>query len=375
MIKIVHIAKPIGGVGVYIQLLSKYLNANKYLNIIVCNEKDNNIELKNSVGEELEKYHINIQREISIINDIKVLIKLIRVLKRIKPNLIHCHSAKAGILGRLAGIYLKIPVLYTPHAFSYLSTESKLKAIFYKFVEKLFRLTPAKTLACSQSEYKRAIKDLKFQKNKVLLWNNSVEETTIKTKSKLPEKLPSQFICTIGRPSYQKNTELLINAIHMAKKSIKNIHLVILGVGLYSPSLEYIKNQIKKLDLDSNITLVEWLPREESLSILQKSLFYISSSRYEGLPYAAIEALMLSKACVLTNIDGNKDLVEDTKNGFLVGENEVELATAIVRLYYNTELLDKMSVASKQKFILEFDIKNNIQVLEKIYTKEVNIEK
>mgnify|MGYP000315451486 CR=1 FL=1 len=152
---------------------------------------------------------------------------------------------------------------------------------------------PSTTLACSNSEYKRAIRDLKIKKDKVKVWSNSIENRIISTNNEYLEKIPRDFICTIGRPSFQKNTELLVEAIRIIKKTRKNIHLVILGVGFYSPILDVIKKSIVKNNLSQNITLIPWLERNKSLAILEKSQLYVSSSRYEGLSYSVIEALSL----------------------------------------------------------------------------------
>lgn len=367
MIKIVHIAKPIGGVGVYIQQAVKNLSVNEFKNYVLCNTNDDNFELKDANNKEIPITHINIDREINIIKDAKCFNQIIKNLQLIKPDIIHCHSAKAGILGRLAASYLKIPCVYTPHAFSYLSTKNSLKKIVYKTIEKSFKYLPVKTLACSKSEYNRAINDLNFPKNKVLLWKNSLPATKINCDSSYLSNLPEQYICTIGRPSYQKNTELLIETVKKVKKTIDNIHLVVLGVGLFSPLLNKVKKQIKTLNLEKNITLIDWISREKTLGILKKSMFFVSSSRYEGLPYAGIEALLLSKAGVLTNVDGNKDLIDEAKNGFLVKENAEEMARKIIKLYTDKELIKQMSLESKQKFYSEFNLDNNLVKLENIY--------
>lgn len=371
MIKILHVAKPLGGVGVYINLLCNEINAQEFHNEIACNFDDDNIDIKNSNKEAIKKYHFSIIREIQPIKDFKCLVQLIRIIKRSKPNIIHCHSAKAGILGRLAGWYSGIPVLYTPHAYSYLSAINPIKVKVFKLLEKVFGMLPSKTLACSLSEYNRTIEDLKFKKDKVLLWNNSISSVDNLKPSKFQNELPDNYICTVGRPSYQKNIELLIESIKTVKKEFNDIHLVILGVGLYSPSLDSVEKLIKKLNLTENVTLVKWIDRLEALSIVKDSMFYVSSSRYEGLPYAVIEALALSKPCVLTNVDGNKDLVEHEKNGYLVSENSGELADKILDLYHNQDIRKYQSENSYQKFMNEFNINENISKLKNIYIKEI----
>ncbi|WP_435260852.1 glycosyltransferase [Tenacibaculum sp. nBUS_03] len=367
MIKILHIAKPIGGVGVYIQLLTKHLKAEEFCNVLLCNKEDKITTFKNSSEENIQTFHINLNREIKLLSDIKCLIDIIKKIRKIKPDIIHCHSAKAGILGRLVGAYLKIPTLYTPHAYSYLSTNSKFKIYTYKQIEKAFKFFPSKTLCCSLSERNRTLDDLKFKEINVLLWNNSIEDVSDLAVNETENCLPKKYICTIGRPSYQKNTELLINAIFEIKQQQKDIHLVVLGVGFYSPSLVKIKELIKKKNLESNITLVEWLEREKALSILRKADLYISTSRYEGLPYAVIEALALGKPCVVTNVDGNKDLIENNFNGFKVKKEKNEIVDKVFTLINNEKEIERMGLNSRKHFEKKFNIKNNISLLEEIY--------
>ncbi len=179
MIRIVHIARSVGGIGVYINLLVKHIDESCFENIVICNQKEKVVKIQDSSNVKTPLFHVNLKREINIINDIACLKKIISLLKKIKPDIIHCHSAKAGFLGRMAGAYLKIPTAYTPHAYSYLSAETTFKRAVFKSVEKVFRYFPSTTIACSLSEYNRAINDLKIQKNKVFLWNNSIENNIV----------------------------------------------------------------------------------------------------------------------------------------------------------------------------------------------------
>ena len=372
MYKIVHIARPVAGVGVYINLLVNHIDNKNFQSFLICNEQDNNIEIKDKSQKTIPQFYVNLIREINVFKDIKCLYQIIRLLRKINPNLIHCHSAKAGFLGRIAGAYLKIPTVYTPHAFSYLSSKNKLKRTLFRGVEKLFRLLPSKIIACSLSEYNRAVNDLKFKKNKLYIWNNSVEDNIDLKPSKLLEMLPSKFICSIGRPSYQKNIEMLIETTTHLKKNIKDIHLVLMGIGLYSPTIDKIKKIINENDLTKNITLIPWLERAEMMSILKASYMYVSSSRYEGLPYAIIEALSLAKPCVVTNVDGNKDLIINNYNGYLVelGKGKT-MSEKIISIFNNIDIAKTMSENSRKEYENKYDIKKNIYNIEKIYITEI----
>ncbi len=371
MNKVVHIAIPISGVGVYIKLLTAYIDNNKFKNILLYNKENKEFEFFDKSNHPITKFQINLFNEIDLIRDAKCLYQIIKLLRKIKPNLIHCHSAKAGILGRIAGFYLKIPTLYTPHAFSYLSADNRAKKLIFKNTEKLFRFLPSSILACSNSEYNRAIYELKFKKRKVFLWNNSIEKPRTLKLSNI--KLPNEYICSAGRPSFQKNLEMLIEAFFYVKKSIKNIHLVLLGSGLSTPYLLKIEKMIKKRNLENNIRLVSWLEREEALRIINDSVLYLSSSRYEGLPYSIIEALSLSKPCIVTNVDGNKDLIIENYNGYLVevGDSKT-MADKIISILKNKEELKRISKNAGSIFLDNYDIEKNILKLEKIYLSKLS---
>lgn len=366
-VKIAHIARPISGVGVYIDLLTKNIDNERFTNIIICNVNEKIIIAKDNSRKEIIRFHANIKRNINLLNDLKAFISIVRILKKEKPDIIHCHSAKAGILGRLAGFLLKIKTYYTPHAYSYLSEEKRIKKKLFMFVEKTISLLPSITIACSESEYKRAINDLSIKKEKVVVWQNSIEEKIKLEDVEVLKKLPKKFICTIGRPSYQKNTELLVEIITKIKSAINDIHLVILGAGQYSPSLKKVKEIIKTNGVKENITIIPWLTRTETLSVLDKSQLYITCSRYEGLPYSLIEALALGKACIGTDVDGNKDLIIDEYNGYLISQGQKDFVNHLFKLLRDKPLLDKMANNSKIHFINNFSIIKNISKLEDIY--------
>lgn len=372
MYKIAHIARPIAGVGVYVKLLVKHIDNQKFENFLICNKQEEEFIIKDKSQKEIPKFQVNLRRELNLLKDVKCLFSIIFLLKKNKPDIIHCHSAKAGILGRIAGAYLKIPTVYTPHAFSYLSSENSLKRTFFLTIEKVFRFLPSRIIACSNSEYNRAVNELHFKKNKVYIWNNSIEDIIELKPSKIIKKLPEKFICSIGRPSYQKNIEMLLETMLHTKKRIEDIHLVLLGIGLQSPLLDNLKEFIEKNDLTSNITLIPWLERTEAMSILETCYIYVSSSRYEGLPYSIIEALSLAKPCIVTKVDGNIDLIKNGYNGYLIKLGDTkEMAERIISIFNKKERIKLMSNNSRKEYLNKYNIEKNINSLEEIYLTEI----
>ena len=86
------------------------------------------------------------------------------------------------------------------------------------------------------------------------------------------------------------------------------------------------------------------------------------------MPYAVLEALALSRVCVVTKVDGNKDVVKNNYNGFTVPPKASEIAEKIIIIWNNEEKRKKMEENSRKIFEQFFKIDKNIHLLEKIYT-------
>lgn len=376
-IKVAHVLHSVGGVDVYLRLVTENTDSNRINHVIINQNDPQKLSYLNN-GVRLKEYYIPITREINLFKDLKAVWLTIKYLKKEKPDVIHAHSSKGGIIARIAALFYNVKVLYTPHAFSYLSATSSTKRFVYLKIEQLFKNFNSIVLATSKSERNRAIQDVNYKKYKTVVFNNAIlpiNEYNIDSSIIDRLQLPEKYICTVGRPSYQKNIEFMIDVLFMLKTEIPEIHLVIMGVGEYSPNLETVKDKIKLLNLRSNITLVNWIERKSIFSIIDKSILYISTSRYEGLPYSIIESLALSKACVVTNCDGNIDLINDDYNGYVVNQNDlIQFYSKTKKVFLNEELRKKFEKNSKILFEEKFNLKKNISKLERIYQKYGDIQ-
>lgn len=367
--KIVHLLHAIGGVDVYLRLVLENMNTNSFENFVIHGTKDTNKPFFDKNGNKVKEYIVSIFRDISIVNDTKSLFQTYKILRKEKPDLIHAHSAKGGIIGRIMGKILGIKVLYTPHAFSYLSSQNSVKRSFFLIIEKLLANGNSLLLATSESEKKRAIEAVGYNPKNVLVFNNCIEPITKIQPLSMPKTWPERYICTVGRPSYQKNIEQMIQVLHEVNKEVK-IHLIVMGVGPVSGQLESVKNLIKELDMSTDVTLLNWTERTDVFNIINHSKFYLSTSRYEGMPYSIIESMALSKACVVSNCDGNKDLITDNYNGFVVDNDDLNgFKSKILKLLKDEELLDTLSKNAFNAYSENYNINKNISELESIYLR------
>lgn len=371
--KVVHVLHSVGGVEVYLRLLSNNIDNEKIEFVIIQQEDSNRPVFTYKDGKQIVDYKIPIQREINLFKDVLCVIKTIKILFKEKPNVIHAHSAKGGIIARVASLFYNVPVLHTPHAYSYLSAESEIKRKLFLFIERVFRRINSFLLATSDSERQRGIENVGYKKEKTFVFHNSIkpiEEILELEDLKKEFNLPERYICTVGRPSFQKNIEMMVQVLFELKKSIEDIHLVIMGVGEYSPRKESIEKLILELGLDENVTLVNWIEREKILSIIKGSKLYISTSRYEGLPYSIIESLALGKACVVTKCDGNKDLIQTGINGYVIDQGNIrEMVDKIENLYMNDEIRKNFERMSFKIFLQNYNIEKNIYLIENLYQK------
>lgn len=368
-IKIVHLLHSIGGVDVYLRLVLQNLSTDLFENIVVHGKKDTLIPFVDKNGNKVHEYKVSIFRDIEIFNDIKSIVETYKIIRKERPNLIHAHSAKGGIVGRIVGRVLGIKVLYTPHAFSYLSTENKFKRNLFLSIEKWLANGNSTLLATSQSEKDRALDEVGYQIEKTLVFNNCIEPIDEVMPLTITKTWPDTYICTVGRPSYQKNIEQMIRVMHEVNKEFK-IHLVVMGVGPVSGQLDAVKQLIRDLKMENQVTLLNWTARSDVFNIISNSKFYLSTSRYEGMPYSIIESLALAKACIVSNCDGNKDLISDNFNGFVINSNDnISYNKRIVKLLTDQVLLEKLSKNAFLSYAEKYNIKNTINELEAIYTR------
>lgn len=360
--KILHVGQMIGGLDVYIRNTTVYNKAdNDY--VIVCGKEDKHEPVIRD-GKTVKEHHIDLYRSLNPKNDLKALRQTVKIIREEKPDLIHCHSAKGGAIGRIAGWLTGVPTCYTPHAFSYLCTPSKIKSSIYKAIERLTKFHTY-VLACGESEQSMAVREIGYQPSHSLVWHNAVPDASLEHGKTVEFNEP--YACYIGRPSYQKNILFLLDALKAVKDKRCPLKFILLGVGYHSPELEAVKEKIHALGLEDTIKLEPWISHADCQEYVRKSLFYVSTALYEGLPLAVIEAMANGKAIITSDVVGNRDCVKNNENGFLLPMNKDAFAEKMVLLYENQDKREEMGRKSRELFIEEFYINNRISQLQKNY--------
>ena len=383
--KILHIGNLKSGIDTYVR--NTVALASDKFEFVIVNGADDNSKPYTRHGKQVKTYSIDMYRALNPVKDMKAVMQAIKIIKKEKPDLVHCHSAKGGVIGRFAAFFTGTKVVYTAHAFSFLSAESAKKKQVFLLLEKIAKLN-SYLLACSGSERELGIKVVGFKVKKAFAWNNAVPDadkglTRISQVSQISSqknetsdlpvpKAGERYITSIGRPSYQKNPLFMVEVAHGIHLKHPDIKFYLLGVGFYSPMLEDMKTLIQQYDMDDTFYLLPWLSHEETLKYVKGSLLYFMTSLYEGLPISVIEAMSLGKAIVASDVLGNKDCVKDDYNGYLLPLKEEVFVEKMNDLIENDEKRKEMEKNSRSYFETDFFIDNRIKALEDIYTEVYN---
>jgi glycosyltransferase involved in cell wall biosynthesis len=365
MIKICHISQSAGGVETYILEIISNTNPN-FQHTVICG--DNGTLARTSQGAGAKVLNIKMVREISFIQDLLTLFKIIFLVAKIKPSIIHAHSGKGGIWGRIVGVILGIPTVFTPNAFSYLGQMGVKKKIVL-IVEKIFRNKGFYLIGASNSECLRAISDVGWKEENV--FNNFPNSITVNSNVRFKKKSDFLTIITVGRITYQKNPALFLDVVKEIVAQNSNIRFVWLGSGYADELSGLFYQKISSLKLHSKLIVKPWSSKEETLNMLNESDIYLSTSRYEGLPFVLLEAMDNFLPLVVSNVDGNKDVVEHEVNGFLCNSID-DYVRAILLLSSNESMRRLFGQKSKKVLTEKFNIEKNIKNLETIYNKLAN---
>lgn len=351
--KILHIVESLGG-GIFSFLVDLVNNTDDEFDITIAYgiRVETPENFKSYFSNNIKFIEVkNFTRNINPIKDLKAFFEVKKIIKEENPDVIHLHSSKAGFIGRFATNCKKKTVLYNPHGFSFLMKDcSKIKRFMYWCLEKIGSLRKCTIVACSYGEYQEA---LKLSKNSICI-NNGINIEKLDKKIKNFNKHNIDFnnlkICTSGRIGYQKNPELF----NQIAEDLPNLEFTWIGDG-----------ELKDKLTSPNIKVTGWKNREEVLKIVNDNDIFILTSLWEGLPISLLEAMYLKKVCIVTNCIGNRDVIKDEKNGFIIKNNDYKEIIEKI----NSENYNEISKKAEKDILAVFNTDRMVEEYKKEYRK------
>ena len=320
----------------------------------------NHPELIKSIGYEIKFYNQHTYRNIFALRDNWLAYRnLCRYLKdNPKIDVIHCNTPIGGVVGRLAGKRYKKKVVYTAHGFHFFKGAPLLNRTILKWIEMWLAHYTDVLITINQEDYEASQKfRLKKGGKAAYIPGVGIDLSSFcplspsereEKRSELGLSQKDFVIISIGDLNDNKNTATIISAL---QNTPENCHILICGEGLLKQDLVSLA---KGKGVDKRCHFLGF--RKDIKDLLYISDAFIMASKREGLPRSTMEAMAAGLPCIVSDIRGNRDLIEDGKNGFLVSPTDVlGYSKAINRLMDDIELRNSMGRYNYEK-IKEFDI-------------------
>ncbi|MCD9526019.1 glycosyltransferase family 4 protein [Photobacterium carnosum] len=318
-------------------------------------------------------YTPTLVREISPLKDIKAFWHLYRLFRKYKFDIVHTHSSKTGVIGRLAAKLAGVPmIVHTVHGYAFPAAKSKLEKNIFLAMEWLGNKCSDKIICLHDADKKIAEEALGAKASQLIVLANGVNinkfnPPTIEQKQDIRTKLNLPFdaivIGMVGRLWQQKNPKLLLTAAIAILKDRKNVHFVFAGDGELRAELE---DKVNALGLSSNIHFLGW--RNDTESVLKAFDIFVLPSLWEGMPLAILEAQATGLPCIVSNIQGNNHLVSNEQEGFLFDlENDKQLVNQLLSLISDPELRYKMGQNGLNNVNINHNISHRIENIAQYY--------
>ncbi len=278
----------------------------------------------------------------------KVLLKfqaVKKLLNQIKPDIFHAmYATSYGITGALCGFH--------PYVITTLGTDVLISPKQSRIIKYLlqFAFRKADWITAMADHMKIAIEEMGVNARKISTVPFGIDTKIFNDKNRNPPT--DKFIITSTRnfePVY--NIPHLIKAIAVAKKSIPNLQLNLIGRGSKQSEIEQL---VYENNLTNNVKFFGWLNLNQLSEALQQSHIAVSVSLSDGNNISLNEGMACGAFCIATNIPANTQWITNCENGFLVDVDDIEtLAHRIIYAYNHYEELQKIATPLNQKIILE----------------------
>lgn len=255
-------------------------------------------------------------------------------------DLLHAHSAAAGVAARIAGALARVPVVYTVHGFAFKPGARWSRRVPAWLVESA--LAPlTRQLVCVSNHEARLARFLPIARNRIAVVPNGVDDCTERAR---PER-PAPRIAMVARLAEPKRPDLLLHALAQVRDTLGyEIAATLMGDGPLRSELtaQAARLGLAQVEFTGDVSDVARRLATHSISVLM--------SDHEGLPLAVIEAMRAGLAIVTSDLPGTRELLPAAEHGLRVPNHAPTLASALLTLVASTELRARMGAAARARY-------------------------
>jgi glycosyltransferase involved in cell wall biosynthesis len=302
--------------------------------------------------------------------DLRALRRLVAIMRQLEPHVVHTHSSKAGVLGRLAARIARTPaVVHSIHGFGFTPLQPAPVRALFVIAERVMARWTDHFIAVSQTNLRQGAALGVVSPERASVIRSGIEldrfrratgGRDVRRRLGVPESAP--LVVQVGNFKPQKAPLDFVRAAAAIAREVPEAWFVMVGDGALRPAAEELASDLEVAD---RMVFCGWW--DDVPGLLAESRVSVLTSRHEGLPRAAVESLAAGVPVVATAVDGTPEVVRDGSNGFLVEAGDVAgIARRVRALLRDDELHARLSAAAAVG-LEEFDIDRMVRQQEELY--------
>ncbi len=384
-----------GGAGKYVYDLAANLPKEKFEVFVAAGPADGGASDKGELAKKIIAADIpyfeiiNFQRDINFLKEIFSYFEILLLLLKIRPDIIHVNSSKAGgivgvaiwdyrIINFLNPKSYKLKAIFTAHGWAFHENRPKWQLLLIKLFTKITCFYYSKIICVSEFDRLSAIKNHIAPVRKLITIHNGIDYNEYKFLSREESRnelfktnknqRPLSFvkdillIGTIGEFTKNKGQKYLIDAIQKLKAKSYKLKAIIIGWGEEKSNL---KNQISNLKLENEIFLIDNL--SPAAPYLKAFDIFVLPSLKEGLPYTLLEAGLAELPIISTKVGGIPEIIGHDEGILIEPADSDILAEKIEKLMENPEKRKMMATALWHKILGEFSLEKMLNTTVAVY--------
>jgi glycosyltransferase involved in cell wall biosynthesis len=379
-IKIVRVISRlnVGGPAIHTVLLSQALNNDGYVDLLICGKISDS---EGDMGYFAREKGVGcivipeLKRDISIKDDAKAFIKLLAIIRRERPDIVHTHAAKAGALGRLAAIISGVPVrIHTFHGHIFDGYFSPFKAKVFLLIERIMALFTSTIVTVSGAVRDEIVNKLRLTDGKrcVVIPLGLELDKFLRgdadgkpIRKELGADDGTVLVGIVGRLVPIKNHDMFLDSAKsfLKKNPGADIKFAVVGDG---EMRDYLERRVAELGIGGYVIFAGW---RKDLAAVYAGLDIVAlTSLNEGTPVSIIEAMASGRPVVATEVGGVGDLITHGHDGFLVKSNDVEgFSDRLSELISSKEMRSEFGRSGRERVRYKYSKERLVKDMEALY--------
>lgn len=303
-------------------------------------------------------------REISPLKDLRAIYEIRSILLKEKPSLVHCHSSKAGIVGRIAARLCNIPNVFTAHGWAFTDGVQPEKRFLYRNIEKLVGYITDNIICVSEYDLDLGRKYLPAHADKMTAIHNCIPDVApnlIRDWEK-DQKHDCLNCVVVARFTKQKRNIEILYIVRELLNAGKNIKVTFVGDGS-----DFNKAKMVADELQLGESVVFLGARTDVAELLPKFDVFLLLSNWEGFPISIIEAMRAGLPVIASDVGGVKEAVQDGVNGYLVDADDINLMQILSRLAECYEDMSCLGTQGRRSYLKYFTVRNMLENISYAY--------